>query len=55
MKIIGRKREKDELMQCLMSKRPEFVVYGSRRVGKNYLVLEFLINTSSYHVWEFTY
>lgn len=41
MKIIGRKREKDELMQRLMSKRPEFVVYGSRRVGKNYLVREF--------------
>ena len=42
MKIIGRKREKDSLMQCLLSKRPEFVVvYGRRRVGKTYLIREY--------------
>ena len=27
MKIVGRKREKDELMQCLMSKRPELLLF----------------------------
>lgn len=26
MKIVGRNNEKDGLMQCLLSKRPEFVV-----------------------------
>ena len=42
MKIIGRKRERDELNQCILSKRPEFVaVYGRRRVGKTYLIKEF--------------
>ena len=25
MKVVGRKREKDCLMQCLLSKRPEFI------------------------------
>ena len=42
MKIIGRKREKDVLSNCLSSGRPEFVViYGRRRVGKTYLIKEF--------------
>lgn len=42
LKIIGRKREKDNLQQCLMSKKPEFiVVYGRRRVGKTYLIREY--------------
>ena len=45
MEIIGRKVEKAILTQCLESKRPEFVaVYGRRRVGKTYLVREFLHN-----------
>ena len=44
MKIIGRIREKDILSSCLSSKRPEFVVvYGRRRVGKTFLIKEFLI------------
>ncbi len=50
MKIIGRKREKDSLMQCLMSKRPEFiVVYGRRRVGKTYLIREYFNKQFSFY------
>lgn len=50
MKIIGRKREKDSLMQCLCSKRPEFVVvYGRRRVGKTYLIKEFFNQLFSFY------
>lgn len=50
MKIIGREREKDCLMQCLLSKRPEFVVvYGRRRVGKTYLIKEFFNNNFSFY------
>ena len=42
MKIIGREREKDILMQFLKSQRPELVaVYGNLGVGKTYLVKEF--------------
>ena len=41
MKIIGRKRKKDSLMQCLLSKRPEYVVVYGRRVGKTYLIREY--------------
>lgn len=50
MKIVGRKREKDDLMQGLKSKRPEFiVVYGRRRVGKTYLVREFFNKNFSFY------
>lgn len=50
MKIIGREREKDCLMQCLLSKRPEFVaVYGRRRVGKTYLIKEYFNNNFSFY------
>lgn len=50
MKIIGRKRDKDSLMQCLMSKRPEFVVvYGRRRVGKTYLIREYFNKQFSFY------
>lgn len=50
MKIIGRKREKDNLMQCIMSKRPEFVVvYGRRRVGKTYLIREYFNKQFSFY------
>jgi len=50
MKIIGRKHEKDELLQCLYSKRPEFaVIYGRRRVGKTYLVREYFNGQFSFY------
>lgn len=50
MKIVGRKREKDILMQCLKSKRPEFaVVYGRRRVGKTYLIREYFNKQFSFY------
>ena len=50
MKIIGRKREKEVLSDCLTSKRPEFlVVYGRRRVGKTFLVKEFFNNQFSFY------
>lgn len=55
MKIIGRKREKEELMRCLNSKRPEFVVvYGRRRIGKTFLVREFLNNRFSFYATGLT-
>ena len=39
MRIIGRKREQDELMSRYHSSNSEFVaIYGRRRVGKTYLV-----------------
>ena len=42
MKIIGRKRECNEIERCVLSKRPEFVVvYGRRRIGKTYLIREY--------------
>ena len=41
MKIIGRKREIEELEALYDSGKPEFVaIYGRRRVGKTYLVKE---------------
>ncbi|SHI62089.1 hypothetical protein SAMN02745229_03359 [Butyrivibrio fibrisolvens DSM 3071] len=50
MKIVGRKREKDYLMQCLKSKRPELVVvYGRRRVGKTYLIKEYFNKQFSFY------
>lgn len=50
MKLIGRKREQDLLLQCLNSKRPEFlVVYGRRRIGKTYLIKEFFNYTFSFY------
>ena len=55
MKIIGRKREKKHLMQCLRSKRPEFVViYGRRRVGKTYLIREFFNKQFSFYATGLT-
>ncbi len=56
MKIIGRKCEKDCLMQCLKSKRPEFVVvYGRRRVGKTYLIKEFFNQQFSFYATGLTH
>ena len=55
MKIIGRKHEKDILMQCLKSKRPEFVVvYGRRRVGKTYLIREYFNQQFSFYTTGLT-
>ncbi len=55
MKIVGRKREKDCLMRCLESKRPEFVVvYGRRRVGKTFLVKEFFNKQFSFYTTGLT-
>lgn len=55
MKVIGRKREKDILMQCIMSKRAEFaVVYGRRRVGKTYLIREFFNGQFSFYTTGLT-
>lgn len=55
MKIIGRKDEKNYLMQCLCSKRPEFiVVYGRRRVGKTYLIREFFNKQFSFYATGLT-
>ena len=50
MNIIGRLREKDELDQCIMSGRPEFmVVYGRRRVGKTFLIKEYFSDRFSFY------
>ena len=55
MKIIGRKREKEYLLQCLESKRPEFVVvYGRRRVGKTYLIREYFNRQFSFYTTGLT-
>ena len=38
-RLIGRKREIEELMRCYQSERSEFVIlYGRRRIGKTFLV-----------------
>jgi AAA+ ATPase superfamily predicted ATPase len=43
MKIIGRQKELSVLDRCLRSPKPEFLaVYGRRRVGKTYLIREYL-------------
>ncbi|WP_026508198.1 AAA family ATPase [Butyrivibrio sp. MC2013] len=55
MKIIGRKNEKDILLQCLRSKRPEFVVvYGRRRIGKTYLIREYFNQKFSFYATGLT-
>lgn len=42
-KIIGREREKEILQELVESKRAEFIaVYGRRRVGKTYLIKNFI-------------
>ena len=50
MSMIGREREQDILIQCLESKRPEFlVVFGRRRVGKTFLIKEFFNERFSFY------
>ena len=55
MKIIGRVREKEEIMHSLRSDKPEFIaVYGRRRIGKTYLVREFFNNQFSFYATGLT-
>ena len=55
MRVIGRKHEKDDLLQCLKSKRSEFVVvYGRRRVGKTYLIREYFNRQFSFYATGLT-
>lgn len=50
MKIVGRKREQDDIAQFLASGRPEFVVvYGRRRVGKTYLIREYFKDSLAFY------
>ena len=51
MEIIGRERERHILMRCETSDRPEFVaVYGRRRVGKTFLIVEHFGNKFTFSV-----
>jgi len=51
VEVIGRVEEKRELQRLLGSREPEFVVvYGRRRVGKTYLVREYLADHIVLHV-----
>ena len=50
MKIVGRTREKDMLLDCISSMRPEFVVvYGRRRIGKTFLIKEYFNGQFSFY------
>ena len=49
-KLIGRKREWEELEWAVNSHRSEFIImYGRRRVGKTFLVRRFFNDTYSFH------
>ena len=49
--IIGRRLEKELLMDCVNSSKPEFVaIYGRRRVGKTFLVKQLLGNTFCFYM-----
>jgi hypothetical protein len=51
MKIIGRERERRILSRCEQSDRPEFIaVYGRRRVGKTFLIVEHFNNKFAFSV-----
>ncbi|MCL2046767.1 MAG: AAA family ATPase [Oscillospiraceae bacterium] len=51
MEIIGREREREILRRCENSDKPEFVaIYGRRRVGKTYLVVEHFHNKFTFSV-----
>jgi AAA+ ATPase superfamily predicted ATPase len=50
-KLIGRKREQEDLQGIFHSGRPEFVVlYGRRRVGKTFLVRSLFEKDFAFHV-----
>lgn len=51
MKLIGRKKECDQLEELLRVNRPQFIaVYGRRRVGKTYLIKRFFKESFSFYV-----
>ena len=51
MKIIGRDKERRILSRCEQSDRPEFIaVYGRRRVGKTFLIVEHFANKFTFSV-----
>ena len=46
-KVIGRESEKEILKEVISSNRAEFIaIYGRRRVGKTYLIRNFITSTS---------
>jgi len=50
MNVIGREREQEILLNCLESKKPEFlIVFGRRRVGKTFLIKEFFNERFSFY------
>lgn len=50
MKIVGRKKERNIIADCLASSRSEFlVIYGRRRVGKTYLIREYFNDSFSFY------
>jgi AAA+ ATPase superfamily predicted ATPase len=50
MRIIGRKEQKEQLSAFVASDKPEFVVvFGRRRVGKTFLIKEFLQNDFAFY------
>lgn len=49
-RIIGRRKEVEELQRYYSSSKPEFVaIYGRRRVGKTFLVKEVFKNQFAFH------
>ncbi len=49
-KLIGRKRELEDLSWAMQSQRSEFIIlYGRRRVGKTFLVRSFFKDCFSFH------
>jgi AAA+ ATPase superfamily predicted ATPase len=50
-KLIGRRRESEELLDAFHSERPEFIaVYGRRRVGKTFLVRSLFEKDFAFHM-----
>lgn len=51
MDIVGRYKEKQDLYDILHSKKSEFVaVYGRRRVGKTFLIREYFLKETVFHL-----